>query len=118
MADATYRESVEGQINGNVYLSWAMKEGIINVLNRYFSEAQIKRMSAADKKRFFYRNGQTDISEKIMSGLTSAQKSTIQKQVNRLARNGLQSDNAFVRENFSASYTRGGHKYVNGRRLY
>lgn len=118
MADATYRESVEGQINGNVFLSWDMKDGIIDVLNRYFSEAQIKSMSAADKKRFFYKNGQTDISQKIMGGLSPTQKSTIQKQVNRLARNGQQSDNAFIRENFSASYTRGGHKYVNGQRIY
>ena len=118
MSDATYRDSVEGQINGNVFLSWTIKEGIIDILNRYFSEAQIKRMSAVDKKRFFYMSEKIDISEKIMSGLTPAQKKTIQKQVNQLAQNGLQHDNAFVRENFSSSYTRGGHKYVTGRRLY
>lgn len=118
MADATYRESVEGQIGGNAFMSWDMKDGLIDILNRYFSESQIKAMSAADKHRFFYVNGQTDISKKVLSNLSASAKRSIQSQVNNLARQGLQSDNAFIRENFSGTYTRGGHKYVEGKRIY
>lgn len=75
-------------------------------------------MAKDDKNRFFYRNSQGDVEKRVLDKMPDNVKRQLQTQANKAARGGQKSANAFVAENFNTTYTRGGHKYVNGRRIY
>lgn len=115
--DATYRETVTEQLRGNPLIDYDVKMGLIEVLNK-FNESTLREMAKDDKNRFFYRNSQSDIEKTIKEKMPENVKRQLQSQVNRLARGGQKSENAFIAENFTATYTRAGHKYVNGKRIY
>lgn len=115
--DATYRETVTEQLRGNPLMDYDTKMDLIDILKK-FDEGTLREMAKDDKNRFFYRNGQSDIEKRIKEKMPENVKRQLQGQVNKLARGGQKSENKFVSENFNATYTRAGHKYVNGRRIY
>ena len=115
--DATYKDTMTEQIGGNPFVDDYEKADLIDVL-KMFSESDLKSMAEGDKYRFFYKSSQNEISEQMKERMPQTVRARIQTQVNRLARAGAKSENSFIRENFSATYTRGGHKYVDGVRKY
>lgn len=115
--DATYRETVTEQLRGNALIDYEVKEGLIDILNK-FDEGTLREMAKDDKNRFFYRNNQSGIEKRVFAKMPENVKRQLQSQVNRLARSGQKSENAFVANNFDATYTKAGHKYVNGKRIY
>lgn len=115
--DATYRETVTEQLRGNPLIEYDTKMGLIEILNK-FDEGTLREMAKDDKNRFFYKNSQSSIEKRIIDKMPDNVKRQLNAQGNKLARSGQKSDNAFLAENFSGNYTRGGHKYENGRRIY
>lgn len=116
--DATYRISITEQLRGNPLIDYYdVKMDLIEILNK-FDEDTLREMAKNNKNRFFYRNSQSDIEERMLEKMPNNVKRQLQTQANKLARGGQKSENAFVAENFSTTYTRGGHKYVDGRRIY
>lgn len=104
-------------MRGNPLIDYDTKAGIIEVLNK-FDEGTLREMAKDDKNRFFYRNSQSDIEKRVKDKMPDNVKRQLQQQANRLARNGKTSENEFIARNFETTYTRGGHKYVNGQRIY
>ena len=115
--DATYKDTMTEQIGGNPFIDDYEKADLIDVLNM-FSESEIKSMAEGDKYRFFYKSSKTELSEQMKERMPKKVRTRIQTQVNRLARADATSENSFIKENFSGTYTRGGHKYINGVRDY
>jgi len=115
--DATYHDTVKAQIGGNALLDYEYKDDILKIIDK-FSESELQQMAKSDKNRFFYQNGQSGIESKLKTEMPDRIKKTLQAQANRAARNGQQASNKFVANNFDTTYTRGGHKYVSGKRIY
>ena len=115
--DATYKDTVTAQLEGNPFIDYEVKEGILNIIGR-FSENDLKNMTKEDKNRFFYKSKFTDVKDKIKENMPVSVKKSLQAQANRAARQGKENSNKFVAEAFETTYTRGGHKYVNGKRIY
>lgn len=115
--DATYKDTITAQLEGNPFIDYEIKEGILNIIGR-FSENDLKNMTKEDKNRFFYKSKFADVKNKIKEEMPTGLKKSLQAQVNREARQGKESSNKFVAEAFETTYTRGGHKYINGKRIY
>ena len=115
--DATYKDTITAQLEGNPFIDYEIKEGILNIIGR-LSENNLKSMTKEDKNRFFYKSKFTDIKNKIKDEMPTGLKKSLQAQANREARQGKESSNKFVADAFETTYTRGGHKYINGKRIY
>lgn len=115
--DATYRDTATEQVRGNPFISWETKESILDVM-KYLSEGTLKEMTRNEKNRFFYQAGTSELEKRIFEKLPQSVKNKMQREVNAAARKGLEVDNSFIRNNFSSTYIRAGHKYVNGKRIY
>lgn len=115
--DATYKDMVTAQVEANALIDLEIKDDLLKVLNR-FSENDLKELSKDEKNRFFYKNGFNDVAKKIKDEMPPTLKKYYQKKANAAARAGTEIDNKFVSQNFETTYTRGGHKYVNGVRKY
>lgn len=114
--DATYIDTIKAQISGNALIDYESKEDILKVVDK-LSESELIALSKNDKNRFFYKNRQGDIQSALKDKLPDKLKKSLQLQANRAARTGQASSNKFA-SNFETTYTRGGHKYVAGKRIY
>jgi len=117
MSDVTYRVTAEAQISGNPLLDYEYKKDLLKILNE-FSDGEIERMAKQDSNRFFYKGGASDLEKKIKKEMPTKLQKKLQMQANREQRKSNTISNKFIANNFKTTYTRGGHKYVNGFRQY
>lgn len=110
--DTTHKQSLIAQIEGNAKIDYRDVEKIVKILNTK-SETFAKGVMKAGKSRFFYSAQLEDVIAKIKSSMSANEKKQEQRMANKIARMGGESSSLF-----EATYTRGGHKYVNGVRLY
>ncbi len=115
--DATYKDTIMAQLEGNPFIDEEIKEGLLKILWR-FSEDELKNVTKQDKNRFFYKSKLLDVAARLRDEMPSTEKRKLQTQANRAARQGRELKNKFVEYAFPTTYTRSGHKYVNGKREY
>ncbi len=109
--DTTYKESLIGQIEGNARLDFREADELIRIANK-FSVTRAEK-AVLGKKRFFYTADTEEVIEKIKGMMTDSEVRTEQSRVNKRMR-------AFGERSsiFETTYKRGGHKYVDGVRIY
>lgn len=109
--DTTYKESLIGQIEGNAKLDFREADELIRIANK-FSENQAKT-AVLGKKRFFYTAEKEETINTIKGMMTASEARTEQKLANKRMREFGERSRLF-----ETTYTRGGHKYVDGVRIY
>lgn len=115
--DATYKETAIIQIEHNTSIDYELKADLIKVI-KSLDEETIKNLTKDEKNRFFYKSSRADVGKALKDNLPKGKRTYMQATANRLAREGKVSNNTFIRDNFATTYTRGGHKYINGVRDY
>lgn len=110
--DATYKDTLIGQLSGNAPLDYRDADELIKLI-RNKSEGFAKGLLTGGKSRFFYTAKTEDIINKIKSTLTPSELRGGQRSANKNAREGVWDSKVF-----ETTYTKSGHKYVNGRREY
>ena len=126
--DNSYFDTVEAQITANPSIDVNVKSGMTDIL-KYFNESQLQNFTKPLEWRFFYKGSEQDIAKQLLENLSSGQRSYLQGQANRLAREGRADENAFLKKYFKTTYSysdpefrklgyKGHHKYVEGRRIY
>ena len=115
--DATYKDTITAQLEGNPFIDYEIKEGLLKILWR-FSEDELKNVTKQDKNRFFYKSKLIDVAARLRDEMPSTEKRKLQTQANKAAREGRKLKNKFTEYTFPTTYTRSGHKYVNGKREY
>lgn len=109
--DTTYKESLIGQIEGNARLDFREADELIRIANK-FSVTRAEK-AVLGKKRFFYTADTEEVIETIKGMMTASEVRTEQSLANKRTREfGGRSSI------FETTYKRGGHKYVDGVRIY
>ncbi len=115
--DTTYKDTITAQLEGNPFIDEEIKEDMLKSLWR-FSENELRNVTKEDKNRFFYQGKLIDIAARLKDEMPTKDKKKVQMQTNKAAREGREIKNKFIEYAFPTTYTRGGHKYVNGKRQY
>lgn len=115
MPDTTYKESVIEQIRGSSQIADGDKKELVKYV-RKLDENKSKGLTQGRNNRFFYRSSQQDVETKIVENLKPGQRRYLQLQANKAAARG--ETDTFAQRHFKTTYTRGGHKYVDGVRQY
>ncbi len=119
MPDATYKDTVTAQIEGNPFIDYEIKESILNIMKKSrFNESDYQDMTKEDKNRFFYKNKFSNVADKIKDTMPVGIRKRYQAEANAAARAGTKHKDKFVAEAFGTTYKKGGHKYIDGKRQY
>lgn len=121
MSDATYKLTAWESLSNNPTLDLRSKDQMLDLVKKYLSESECKDLVLIEdqKGRFFYNVPINEIGAKLadIAGTNASLSTKLQKIVNSEAREGRKVS-WLTDTQFTATYTRGGHKYVNGVRLY
>ena len=110
--DTTHKDSLIAQIAGNGKLDFRDVDLLIEIVGK-MDETRAESLMRSGAKRFFYNSSTAEIVEKLRGELTANELKSGQRQANKRAR-----EDNYISKVFETTYTRGGHKYVDGFRIY
>ena len=110
--DATHKDSLIAQITGNGKMDFRDADSLVKIVGK-MNETRAESLMRSGAKRFFYNSSTEEIVEKLSGALTANELKSGQMRANKMAR-----DDNYISKVFKTTYTRGGHKYVDGFRIY
>lgn len=125
--DVSYRETNTAQIEGNPVMDYRLKEDLLFLIDNVFSESKNKQAAYMDGSgRYFYNADNSTIASDIQKLCTQRIANDLYRRYGRVnlpqtagekIENPIFQSEIF-RNAFPVEYTRSGHRYVYGTRVY
>lgn len=110
--DTTYMDTVTAQIDGNALIDYRDANELIAIV-KAGGEGWVRSLAKTSTYRFCYNAKLEDLTKRIAQSMTPSQRIAGQRNANRTARTS-----GWESKMFKTTYTRGGHKYIKGERIY